>query len=177
MLNLAVHLGGFGDLRKPEAVMARVMTSAKIATQRPDPARLVEDPDRYDKMTVGAVLAGDSDAFALLIDVYEKRIYNLAYRLLGQAEEAQDASQDAFINAYTRLRSYDASLRFRSWLFTIANNLCIDRLRRRRIEPAAFAEFEPLSGSDDDRFSDVPELAPGPEQQAIVQERVRICKQ
>ena len=77
--------------------------------------------------------AGDQAAFGQLVVAYQTPVYNLAYRMLGNSVEAEDAAQEAFIRAYTHLRSYDPQRPFRSWLLSIASHYCIDRLRRRRI--------------------------------------------
>jgi RNA polymerase sigma-70 factor (ECF subfamily) len=77
--------------------------------------------------------AGDQNAFGRLVVAYQTPVYNLAYRMLGNAAEAEDASQEAFLRAYTHLRSYDPERPFRSWLLSITSHYCIDRLRRRRI--------------------------------------------
>jgi RNA polymerase sigma-70 factor (ECF subfamily) len=76
---------------------------------------------------------GDQNAFGRLVVAYQTPVYNLAYRMLGNKVEAEDAAQEAFLRAYTHLRSYDPKRPFRSWLFSIASHYCIDRLRRRRI--------------------------------------------
>jgi RNA polymerase sigma-70 factor (ECF subfamily) len=77
--------------------------------------------------------AGDQYAFGRLVVAYQTPVYNLAYRMLGNSAEAEDAAQEAFLRAYTHLRSYDPNRPFRSWLLSIASHYCIDRLRRRRI--------------------------------------------
>jgi len=77
--------------------------------------------------------AGDQAAFGRLVVAYQTPVYNLAYRMLGNSVEAEDAAQEAFLRAYTHLRSYDPQRPFRSWLLSIASHYCIDRLRRRRI--------------------------------------------
>jgi RNA polymerase sigma-70 factor (ECF subfamily) len=77
--------------------------------------------------------AGDQNAFGRLVVAYQTPVYNLAYRMLGNKVEAEDAAQEAFLRAYTHLRSYDPKRPFRSWLFSIASHYCIDRLRRRRV--------------------------------------------
>jgi RNA polymerase sigma-70 factor (ECF subfamily) len=77
--------------------------------------------------------AGDQTAFGRLVVAYQTPVYNLAYRMLGTTAEAEDAAQEAFLRAYTHLRSYDPERPFRSWLLSIASHYCIDRLRRRRI--------------------------------------------
>lgn len=77
-------------------------------------------------------LTGDQFAFSQLMHRYAGAVYNLTYRMLGNAQDAEDASQEIFLRAYTRLESFDRSRRFSTWLLSIASNYCIDRLRRRR---------------------------------------------
>lgn len=95
---------------------------------------------RQELACVEAVKAGDVNAFQYLVEAHQARVYNLALRMLGSEAEAQDAAQDAFVQAYTRLASYRSEWRFKTWIMTITSNLCIDRLRRRRIEPTTFAD-------------------------------------
>jgi len=76
---------------------------------------------------------GDQVAFGRLVMAYQTPVYNLAYRMLGNAAEAEEAAQETFLRVYTHLRSYDRQRSFRSWLLSIASHYCIDRLRRRRI--------------------------------------------
>jgi len=83
---------------------------------------------------VEAARGGDRAAFGHLVEVYQGPIYHLAYRMLGNALEAEEAAQEAFIRAYTNLRKYDPQRPFSTWLFSIASHYCIDRLRRRRID-------------------------------------------
>jgi RNA polymerase sigma-70 factor (ECF subfamily) len=91
---------------------------------------VVTDEERW----VEAAREGDKAAFGRLVEAYQGPIYNLAYRMLGNASEAEEAAQEAFIRAYTHLRSYDPQRPFSTWLFSIASHYCIDRLRRRRID-------------------------------------------
>jgi len=81
---------------------------------------------------VADVLRGDTQAFAYLVDRYKTPVYNLAYRMLGNVEDAEDAAQEAFLRAYSQLATYDRSRKFSSWLLSITAHLCIDQLRRRR---------------------------------------------
>ncbi|MGD8996585.1 MAG: sigma-70 family RNA polymerase sigma factor [Anaerolineae bacterium] len=83
---------------------------------------------------VEAARKGDQAAFGRLVEAYQGPVYNLAYRMLGNASEAEDAAQEAFIRAYKHLRTYDPQRPFSTWLFSIASHHCIDRLRRRRID-------------------------------------------
>ena len=79
------------------------------------------------------VLKGDVDAFGELVLLYQKPIFNLCYRMLGEAQEAEDAAQEAFIRGFTNLDKYDPKRSFKTWIFSIASNHCIDRLRKRRL--------------------------------------------
>lgn len=76
---------------------------------------------------------GDRDAFGRLVEAFQGPVYNLAYRMLGGADEAEDAAQEAFLRAYRKLDSYDPTRKFSTWLLSIASHYCIDRLRRRRL--------------------------------------------
>jgi RNA polymerase sigma-70 factor (ECF subfamily) len=77
--------------------------------------------------------AGDEAAFTALVEVYQAPIYNLCYRMLGEAGEAEDAAQETFLRAYSQLGSYDPGRSFKTWLFSIGSHHCIDRLRKRRL--------------------------------------------
>lgn len=75
---------------------------------------------------------GDKAAFGKIIEAYQTPVYNLAYRMLNNAGEAEEAAQEAFIRAYTRLDSYDPAHKFSTWLLSITSNYCIDQIRKRR---------------------------------------------
>lgn len=75
---------------------------------------------------------GDKVAFGKLIEAYQGPVYNLAYRMLNNSGEAEEAAQEAFIRAYTRLESYDPAHKFSTWLLSITSNYCIDQIRKRR---------------------------------------------
>ncbi len=78
--------------------------------------------------------AGEQVAFGLLIETYQRPVFALTYRMLGDAAEAEDAAQETFLRAYSRLDQYDPKRKFSTWLFSIANYHCIDRLRKRRVQ-------------------------------------------
>lgn len=86
-----------------------------------------------DQELVVLVLEGDQQAFAELVEQYQRSVYNLTYRMLGNAREAEDAAQEAFLRAYQHLKRYDPERPFKTWLLSIASNYCIDRLRKRRL--------------------------------------------
>ncbi|MEW6566848.1 MAG: sigma-70 family RNA polymerase sigma factor [Chloroflexota bacterium] len=88
---------------------------------------------------IAAARRGDLDSFNRLILVYQSQVYNLAYRILGEADAAADAAQEAFVAAFKGLRAFRGGS-FRSWLLRIVTNVCYDELRRRRRRPASSLE-------------------------------------
>ena len=76
---------------------------------------------------------GDSDAFEEIFRVYHARIYNYVYRLVGNADDAQDLTQDSFLKAYRALQRGTRPEKLSAWLYRIASNTCMDALRRRRL--------------------------------------------
>jgi RNA polymerase sigma-70 factor (ECF subfamily) len=77
---------------------------------------------------------GNKEAFGKLIEAYQSPVFNLAYRMLGNADEAEQAAQEAFIRAWTRLDSYDSAHKFSTWLLSITSNYSIDQIRKRRAQ-------------------------------------------
>jgi len=95
---------------------------------------------------VELVLRGDQNVFAVLVERYKDAVQNLAYRMLGNATEAEDVTQEAFVRAYTQLATYKPAHKFSTWLLSIASHLSIDQLRRRRflalpLEDVPFLEW------------------------------------
>ena len=83
---------------------------------------------------VTAALAGDEVAFARMVERYERPVFNLCYRMLGDPAEAEDAAQETFLRAYEGLNRYDLDRPFATWLLSIGAHYCIDQLRRRRFQ-------------------------------------------
>jgi RNA polymerase sigma-70 factor (ECF subfamily) len=75
---------------------------------------------------------GDPQAFTRLVDTYQRPVYNLCYRMLGNAQDAEDAAQETFLRAYKAMKRYDRRRSFSTWLLSIAAHYCIDQIRRRR---------------------------------------------
>lgn len=75
---------------------------------------------------------GDRLAFRELVDLYQNKIYHLAYRMLGNIHEAEDVVQETFLRVYNNLGRFDPSQKFSTWIYRIGTNLCIDHLRKRK---------------------------------------------
>jgi RNA polymerase sigma-70 factor, ECF subfamily len=84
-----------------------------------------------DETLVVRAQKGDQAALAELITRYERKTYNLAYRLMGNHADASDAAQEALVRVYTRLHNFRGDSAFSTWLFRVVTNTCLDELRRR----------------------------------------------
>jgi RNA polymerase sigma-70 factor (ECF subfamily) len=123
------------------------------------------------------VKQGDSSAFAELVDKYKQPLMNVAYRMLGDATEAEDLAQNVFVQVHKSAHRYQVSSKFSTWLFTIARNLCLNEIRRRSRHPATSLdaphpdqEGQPLHQFEDTKTASPPEtLLHGELQEKIAQ--------
>jgi len=117
---------------------------------------------------------GDDDSFTNLVETYQKPVYNLCYRMLGEPEAADDAAQETFLKAYQNLTRYDRERSFATWLLSIAAHHCIDRLRRKRFISFSIDE-------DEEGQTELPDRsAPDPETETVkkqTRERLQDCLQ
>jgi RNA polymerase sigma-70 factor (ECF subfamily) len=93
---------------------------------------------------IQAAREGDLDSFNHLVMAYQDLVYNQAYRMIGEEEAADDATQNTFISAYNHIKSFRGGS-FKAWLLRIVTNACYDELRRRKRRPTV-----PLEPTDED---------------------------
>ena len=110
-----------------------------------------------DKAWVIQAQQGDQEAFTMLVEAYQKPVYNLCYRMLGEPEAAEDAAQDTFLKAFQNLARYDSERSFATWLLSIAAHHCIDKLRRKRFPSFSIDENEDEQMEIPDRHAPDPE--------------------
>ena len=128
-----------------------------------------------DEMTwINQARQGDEEAFTNLVETYQKPVYNLCYRMLGEAEAAEDAAQETFLKVYQNLARYDRARSFPTWLLSIAAHYCIDRLRRRRFPSVSIDEHEEGQTDLPDRSAPDPETETAKRQE---RERLQTCLQ
>jgi RNA polymerase sigma-70 factor (ECF subfamily) len=108
--------------------------------------------------------SGDDQAFANLVEAYQKQVFSVCYRMLGNANDAEDAAQESFLRAYTNLKSFDTNRSFATWLLSIASHHCIDRLRKKRL---------PTFSMDDENHDwwKPPDPGPDPEATLVAQQK------
>jgi RNA polymerase sigma-70 factor (ECF subfamily) len=111
---------------------------------------------------VSQAQAGSEEAFTQIVENYQRPVYNLCYRMLGEPEAAEDAAQEVFLRVYRNLWRYNPERPFGTWLMSIAAHYCIDRLRRRKMT---------LFSMDEEDAIELPDLgAPDPERETVKNE-------
>ncbi|HOA54414.1 MAG: sigma-70 family RNA polymerase sigma factor [Acetivibrionales bacterium] len=105
---------------------------------------------RTDSELVKSCLLGNNDAFAELISRYKRLIYSVAYKFTKESEEADDMAQEAFIKIYRSLSRYNDQYKFSTWCVKVATNICLDHVRRRKLNCVSLDEIESFTGSDTD---------------------------
>jgi RNA polymerase sigma-70 factor (ECF subfamily) len=108
----------------------------------------METAGTSDEQIVERALSGDADAFGEIVRRWERRIFALAYGILGREEEARDATQETFIAAFRNLRGFRGEAKVSSWLHRIAVNQCITRQRRARVRAENSLEAETEAGGE-----------------------------
>ncbi len=106
-----------------------------------------------ERVWIEGARAGDRQAFARLVEVYKRPVYNLAYRMLGNPSDAEDVAQETFLRAYAQLGRYDPQRKFASWLLAIAAHYAIDLLRRRHADVVSLDDlpaWQPLAAQTTD---------------------------
>jgi RNA polymerase sigma-70 factor, ECF subfamily len=111
--------------------------------------------------TLARVAAGDTDAFAALVKAHEERLLRLCERLLGDVEEARDAAQEVFLKAFRKAGEVRPLGQVYTWLYRIAVNHCLNKLRRRKL--VRFLRFEADPEEPDAPAFDPRDARPGPD--------------
>jgi RNA polymerase sigma-70 factor (ECF subfamily) len=128
----------------------------------------VETSIESDAIAVERTLAGDRDAFRVLVERHSRNVYRLAYRMTGNQHDAEEVVQEAFLRAYQKLSQFAARANFGTWVYRIAANYSIDRMRQKKSEDSnrALPARETEDGTEMDLMSTVPDGAPSPERLA-----------
>jgi RNA polymerase sigma-70 factor, ECF subfamily len=93
-----------------------------------------EIEEASDESAVARTLAGERDAFRVLVERHSRNVYRLAYRMTGNSPDAEEVVQEAFLRAYKKLGQFAGNSNFGTWVHRIAANYAIDRIRQRNIE-------------------------------------------
>jgi RNA polymerase sigma-70 factor, ECF subfamily len=140
------------------------MKESAEASRGPEGA-LAASVRESDAIAVERTLAGDRDAFRVLVERHSQNVFRLAYRLTGNRHDTEEVVQEAFLRAYQKLEQFEARSNFGTWVYRIAANYAIDRMRQRKKEEAR-REMPTVNVQNDtehDPLSTVADQAPTPE--------------
>lgn len=121
------------------------------------------------KEIVRNCLKGEAEAWKMLVDLYSRKIFSLAYQFAGSPQEAEDLTQEIFLKLYSSLGKYDFERDFNAWFLTLARNFLIDEFRRTRLEKSQRADFEELATPAAE--------ADSPENRLISQEKAELVRE
>lgn len=119
---------------------------------------------------------GDVDAFEALVSQYERKVYNLAYRLTGNPEDASDLAQEAFVRVYQSLADFRGDSSFATWLYRIVSNACRDELRRRQRQRTVPLDL-PVDSEDGEMVRQYADDSDGPDQTLERRELQRLVRE
>lgn len=100
------------------------------------------------KQRIKEVIKGDQNAFGEIVEIYKDKVFQLCFRMLGNRHEVEDMAQEAFVRAYVNIHSFNTQMKFSTWLYRIATNLCIDRIRKKKPDYYLDAEIAGTDGLD-----------------------------
>ncbi|AQS59697.1 sigma-70 family RNA polymerase sigma factor [Desulforamulus ferrireducens] len=115
-----------------------------------------------DQLLVERSKKGDREAFEHLVQLYEQKVYTIAYRLMGNHADAADLAQDAFIKIYQALPNFRGDSSFSTWIYHITVNVCRDELRKRQRRPTV--SLDDNNGEGNNYTYEIRSTAPGPEE-------------
>lgn len=104
--------------------------------------------ERTDYELVVECLNGNKDAFSEIVSRYKRLIYSVAYKFSKDNDEVNDLAQEAFIKIYRSLSKYDSQYKFSTWCVKVATNICLDHVRRKKLNSVSLDEIENFTGSN-----------------------------
>jgi RNA polymerase sigma-70 factor, ECF subfamily len=119
-----------------------------------------------DALAVARTLAGERDAFRVLVERHSQQLFRLAYRMTGNEHDAEEVVQEAFLRAYRNLGQFGSRANFGTWAYRIAANYAIDRMRQERAEEARRTTPSALAEEQQDPLDLVPDERPTPDRLA-----------
>jgi len=121
-----------------------------------------------DAAAVERTLAGEREAYRVLVERHSAYVYRVAYRMMGNSHDAEEVVQEAFLRAYQKLRQFAGNANFGTWVYRIAANYAIDRLRQKKNEESRreVSTRKPESDTEADPLSQIRDRAPNPERLA-----------
>lgn len=115
--------------------------------------------DTNDQIYIEKTLAGDIQAFSVIVSRYQNKVFNIVFRIIGNREDAEDLTQEIFLKVYKSLEKFKKESKFSTWIYRIAYNMTLSELRRRKmnffsIDIIQLDESEDIDNSFDDKIKE-----------------------
>ena len=144
--------------------------------KRQDPSKEVKsvalEPDDWEKRWIEEALRGDVQAFERIVLAYQKKVFNLAFRMLGEREEAEDLTQEVFLNVFRHLSKFRGKSQFSTWIYQVTLNHCRNRIKylKRRYHHAKESLDSPVATEEGSVDKDLKDPGDIPEEVLFKQE-------
>ena len=133
--------------------------------------------DAHEARLIAQAQRGDRQAFGELVERYQSKVFNLAYRLLNDPDEAADVSQEAFLRIYRGIDKFHGGSQLGTWIYRIVHNLCLDELKKKRRRPQIVADPADDDGDGGDSLLDrLPDESAEPQSQIMTSETQRLVR-
>jgi RNA polymerase sigma-70 factor, ECF subfamily len=148
---------------------------ATVMTEKPMPRNYVEDTADHGVILMQKFQQGDQNAFDILLGIYYPQVFRFIFRIVQSREMAEDLSQETFLRVFHSAKSYQPKAKFQTWLYTIAKNLALNEIRRRKQTAFSLDEdWESKDGKVQKQIADKTAVNPGAE--IVNQERADLIR-
>jgi len=121
--------------------------------------------DGNEKELINKSKNGNIEAFEELIEAYQKKVFNLAFRIIGNFDDANELAQEALIRIYKSIRSFKEESSFSTWVYKITTNICLDEIRKRKNKKVVYIDDE-IKLTDGEVIRQIEDDKPTPEEKA-----------
>jgi RNA polymerase sigma-70 factor (ECF subfamily) len=133
------------------------------------------DSRAEDKRLIAQALSGIQPAYRALLKKYRNQVYNTLFRMVHQRDEVEDLTQEAFIKAFVSLKNYNGEYAFSTWLLRIAQNNCIDFIRKKKLQ--TFSIDKPIESKDGEIIFELPDSTYEPDRVLIASQRAHAIEE
>jgi RNA polymerase sigma factor (sigma-70 family) len=149
--------------------------SAKRPAAAPSREQRRVDSREEDSRLIQQAIRGDDLAYKRLMEKYHDAIFNFIFRMVHDREQVEDLTQEAFIKAFSSLKSFNEEYAFSTWLYKIATNNCIDYIRKRKLQ--MYSINKPIESRDSDFTFELPDEGYEADRELIDDQRARMLKE
>jgi RNA polymerase sigma factor (sigma-70 family) len=149
-----------------------------VTSSRPKSEQAVQrrlDSRAEDMKLISQALSGNQPAYRTLLKKYHNQVFNVLFRMVHRREEVEDLTQEAFIKAFASLKNFNGEYAFSTWLLRIAQNNCIDNIRKKKLQ--TFSIDKPIESKDGEITFELPDTTYEPDKVLIANQRANMIEE